>query len=339
MLQGHQSWRFEKPPVIIGTGTVVGPAESKGPLVHDFDLTHSDSFLGENSWEKAERKLLEDATDTALKKAGKQKEDMSFYIGGDLMNQIVSSTFAMRKMAIPYLGVFSACATSMESLAFGALMMSTQHAKHVLVGTCSHNSSVEKQFRYPTEYGAQKPPTGQYTITGAGAAVLASSGEGPVVTGATVGKVVDMGLKDPNNMGAAMAPAAVDTIMTHFRDFKREPGYYDLIITGDLAKVGHSIAKELFKEKGVPIQQTVFQDCAMLIYDLEKQKTEVQAGGSGAACSAVVTYGHLLKRMRNGELKRILVAATGSLHSPLTYQQKESIPCICHAVAIEVQGG
>lgn len=339
MLQGHQSWRFDKPPVIIGTGTVIGPTESQGPIAKDFDLTHSDPLVGETSWEKAERKLLEDAADTALKKALKTKEEMSFYIGGDLMNQIVSSTFAMRKMAIPYMGIFSACATSMEGLALGALLMSTHNAKYVLVGTCSHNSSVEKQFRYPTEYGAQKPPTGQYTITGAGAAVLGPSGEGPVVTGATIGKVVDMGLKDPNNMGAAMAPAAVDTIMSHLRDFKREPGYYDLIITGDLASVGHAIAKELLKQKGVPIQQTVFQDCAMLIYDLEKQKTEVQAGGSGAACSAVVTYGHLLKKMRQGELKRILVAATGSLHSPLTYQQKESIPCICHAVAIEVQGG
>lgn len=339
MLQGHQSWKFDNPPVIIGTGTVVGPAESKGPLVNDFDMTHSDSFVGEDSWEKAERKLLEDATDTALKNSGKQKEDISFYIGGDLMNQIVSNTFAIRKLQIPYFGIFSACATSMEGLALGALMTSTNHAKYVMAGTCSHNSSVEKQFRYPTEYGAQKPPTGQFTITGAGAAVLAPSGEGPLVTGATIGRVVDMGLKDPNNMGAAMAPAAVDTIIAHLRDFNREPGYYDLIVTGDLATIGHALAKELFKEKGVPIDQTIYQDCAMMIYDLEKQKTDVQAGGSGAACSAVVTYGHLLKRMRRGELNRILVAATGSLHSPLTYQQKETIPCICHAVAIEVQGG
>jgi stage V sporulation protein AD len=339
MLQGHQSWKFDKPPVIIGTGTVVGPLESQGPLAKDFDMAHSDPLVGENSWEKAERKLLEDATDAALKNAGRKKEEISFYIGGDLMNQIVSNTFAMRKLAIPYMGIFSACATSMEGLALGALILSSEHAKYVMVGACSHNSSVEKQFRYPTEYGAQKPPTGQYTITGAGAAVLAPAGDGPAVTGATIGKVVDMGLKDPNNMGAAMAPAAVDTIMAHFRDFDREPGYYDLIVTGDLASVGHSLAKELFKAKGVPIEQTVYQDCAMLIYDMEKHKSEVQAGGSGAACSAVVTYGHLFKRMRKGELRRILVAATGSLHSPLTYQQKESIPCICHAVAIEYQGG
>ncbi|MFC0215862.1 stage V sporulation protein AD [Paenibacillus chartarius] len=337
MLQGQQSWSFEQAPVIIGTGTVVGPEEGKGPIANDFDRVHSESLIGESSWERAERKLLGEATELAMKHAGKSKDEISFYVGGDLMNQIISNTFAIRDLSIPYLGIFGACSTSMEGLALAALMVSTNHARYAMCGTCSHNSSVEKQFRYPTEYGAQKAPTAQFTVTGAGAAVLAPSGEGPVVTGATIGKVVDMGIKDPNNMGAAMAPAAVDTIAAHLRDFNREPGYYDLIVTGDLASVGHAIAIELFKERGIPIGQTDYKDCAMLIYDLEKQKTDVQAGGSGAACSATVTYGHLLKRMRRGELKRILVAATGSLHSPLTYQQGETIPCIAHAVAIEMK--
>jgi stage V sporulation protein AD len=339
MLQGHQSWKFDKPPVIIGEAAVVGPTEAKGPLADDFDAVHDDPLVGETSWEKAERKLLEEASELAIKKANLSKKDISFYVGGDLMNQIVSSTFAMRTLGMPFLGIFGACSSSMEGLALAALIMSTGHAKYVMCGTCSHNSSAEKQFRYPTEYGAQLTPTSQCTVTGAGAAVLAPEGSGPVVTGATVGRIVDMGLKDPNNMGAAMAPAAVDTIESHLRDFGREPGYYDMIVTGDLASVGHALAAELFKERGIRIEQTDYKDCAMLIYDLEKQKTDVQAGGSGCACSAAVTYGHLVKRMRQGELRRILVAATGSLHSPLTYQQGETIPCISHAVAIEMKRG
>lgn len=174
------------------------------------------------------------------------------------------------------------------------MMVNSGHAKHVLAGTCSHNCSVEKQFRYPTEYGSQKPPTAQNTVTGAGAAVLAKHGKGPVVTGATIGRVVDMGIKDPLNMGAAMAPAAVDTIEAHMRDFKREPGYYDLIVTGDLAKVGYEIANDLFKKHNIPIQQTQYNDCGLMIYDLEKQA--FQAGASGCGCSAAVTYGHLMKK-------------------------------------------
>jgi stage V sporulation protein AD len=206
-----------------------------------------------------------------------------------------------------------------------------------MTGTCSHNSTAEKQFRYPTEYGSQKPPTAQYTVTGAGAAVLAREGDGPVVTAATIGRIVDMGIKDPFNMGAAMAPAAVDTIEAHFRDLQIEPSYYDLIVTGDLAAVGYDIAMELFHKHNIPIEQTRYDDCGLMIFNREKQG--VQAGGSGCACSAVVTYGHLLKKLRSGELKRILVVATGALLSPLSFQQGESIPCIAHAVAIESGGG
>jgi stage V sporulation protein AD len=221
----------------------------------------------------------------------------------------------------------------MESLALASLIIDSGSAKYALASACSHNASAEKQFRYPTEYGSQKPPTAQFTVTGAGSAVVAGVGEGPFVTSATVGRVIDMGLKDPYNMGGAMAPAAVDTIQAHLRDLQIEPGYYDLIVTGDLGKLGHTLASDLLKKHKIPMEQTEYYDCGMMIYDYEKQ--EVQSGASGCGCSAVVTYGHLLKRLNKGEFKRILVVATGALLSPLSFQQGESIPCIAHAVAIE----
>jgi stage V sporulation protein AD len=336
MLKGKQTWWFENKPVIIGAATVVGPDEGDGPLAADFDLVHPELDMQQKSWEKAERLLLEQASEFAIQKAGLQRSDVQFYIGGDLMNQIISNSFAARSIGAPYIGVFGACSTSMETLALASQLVNSGSATHVLAGTCSHNCTAEKQFRYPTEYGSQKPPTAQFTVTGAGAAMVAASGEGPVVECATIGKVVDLGITDPFNMGAAMAPAAVDTIQTHFEDTGRSPGDYDLIVTGDLAGVGHPIAKDLLMQDGVPMDHTVFGDCGLMVYDVKKQK--VQAGGSGCGCSAVVTYGHLLKRIAKGELKRILVVATGALLSPLSFQQGESIPCIAHAVSIAAPG-
>ncbi|MCM3746485.1 stage V sporulation protein AD [Paenibacillus pasadenensis] len=339
MQKGKQTWWFENRPVIIGTATVVGPDEGDGPLAADFDLVHPELDLQQKTWEKAERLLMEQASDMALKNAGISGDQLEFYVGGDLLNQIISNTFAARSLGVPYLGVFGACSTSMESLAIASMIVNSGNGTHVLAGTCSHNCTVEKQFRYPTEYGSQKPPTGQFTITGAGAAIVAPTGSGPVVECATIGRIVDLGIKDPFNMGAAMAPAAVDTIQAHLNDTGRSPGDYDMIVTGDLATVGHRIATDLLKRNGVPMEQTEFNDCGLMIYDVDRQK--VQAGGSGCACSAVVTYGHLLKRVQKGELKRILVVATGALLSPLSYQQGESIPCVAHAVSIErneVQG-
>ncbi|MBP2001036.1 stage V sporulation protein AD [Paenibacillus shirakamiensis] len=335
MLKGHQSWVFENKPKIISSATVVGPFEGKGPLAEDFDIIHGDLYIGQDSWEKAEKTLIEESAKLAIEHAGLTKEDMSFHFGGDLMNQIISSSFAARTLSIPYLGLFGACSTSMEGLALAAFVTNYGGSKYVLAGTCSHNASVEKQFRYPTEYGSQKPPTAQYTVTGAGTVVVAPSGEGPSITSATIGRVIDMGISDPFNMGAAMAPAAVDTIEAHFRDLQIEPSYYDLIVTGDLSKVGYAIANDLFNKHNFPIHQTEYKDCGMMIYDYNTQN--VQAGASGCACSAVVTYGHLLKRMRKRELNRILVVATGALLSPLSYQQKETIPCIAHAISLENQ--
>lgn len=225
----------------------------------------------------------------------------------------------------------------MQSLALASQLVDSGSAEYALAGTCSHNATAEKQFRYPTEYGSQKPPTAQWTVTGAGAAVVGRQGRGgPRVIRATIGRVVDMGLTDPFNMGSAMAPAAVDTIEAHFRDFGIDHSEYDVIVTGDLGRVGHAIASDLLKKHNMPIPEEKFTDCGILIYG---DDPNVFAGGSGCGCCATVTYGHFMNRMRKGEIKRMLVIATGSLLSPLSYQQKDSIPCVAHAVAIEMDEG
>lgn len=332
MLKGHQSWLFQSRPVIRATGTVGGPFEAEGAIAEDFDLLHGDIWLGETSFEKAEKKLMEQACEIAIERAGIKKDDLQFFLCGDLLNQIITSSFTARTIGVPFLGLYGACSSAMEGLALAALLVDGGYARNVLTATSSHNAAAEKQFRYPTEYGSQKPPTAQWTVTGAGAAVVTAEGDGPRVTAATIGRVVDMGLSDPFNMGGAMAPAAVDTIEAHFRDLGRDHAYYDLIATGDLGRIGHQIALDLLEKHGVPISKEKFTDCGLLIY---KKEQPVFAGGSGCACSATVTYGHFLKKIRKGELRKILVIATGALLSPISYQQKESIPCIAHAVAIE----
>jgi stage V sporulation protein AD len=335
MIKGHRTWVFENKPVILSTGTVGGPFEANGRIANDFDLLHGDLWLGQDSYEKAQRVLFEESCQKAMEKANIQKEDVQFILAGDLINQITSTSFACRTLEAPYLGLFGACSTSMEGLAMGAFIVNGKGAKYLLTGTASHNAAVEKQFRYPTEYGGQKPPTAQWTVTGAGSALLSDQGEGPRVTSATIGKVVDMGLTDPFNMGGAMAPAAIDTIEAHLRDMQIEPSYYDLIVTGDLGSIGHEIALDLLNKHGFSLNSEQFQDCGMMIY---REGQPVLAGASGCGCSATVVYGHLLNRMKKGEFKRMLVVATGALLSPLTFQQNETIPCIAHAVSIEYGG-
>jgi stage V sporulation protein AD len=324
--------------MIAATGVSGGPFEANGNLANDFDILHEDLWMGMDSYEKAHRVLIEEAIKTALDKANVQKEQVQFLFAGDLINQITPSSFAAKTMQIPYFGIFGACSTSMEGLALASFVVNYQGAKNVLTGAASHNAAVEKQFRNPTEYGGQKPPTAQWTVTGAGVGLIIpndSSKSLPVVTSATIGKVIDMGLSDPFNMGGAMAPAAADTIMAHFRDLQMEPSDYDLIITGDLGKIGNEVAYKLLQQSGLNIEKSHFKDCGLLIY---KEDQPVQAGASGAGCSATVLYGHLLNQMKKGIYKRILVVATGALLSPLTFQQKESIPCIAHAVSIELNG-
>ncbi|MEG6615582.1 stage V sporulation protein AD [Peptococcaceae bacterium 1198_IL3148] len=334
MLHGHQTWVFRNKPTIVSTATVVGPFEGQGPLTEDFDVIHGDIWLGQDSFEKAEKKMMEEASEMAIAKAGLQKEDIQFFLSGDLLNQIITSSFSARTLSVPYIGLFGACSTSMESLALASLLIDSKAAQFVLSGTASHNATAEKQFRYPTEYGSQKPPTAQWTVTGAGVAVLGTEGTGPKVTAATIGRVIDMGISDPFNMGGAMAPAAVDTITAHFRDLNIKANEYDLIATGDLGRVGHQIATDLFKKHNINIPEEIFTDCGLLIYN---QDQPVFSGGSGCGCAATVTYGHILNRMKRGELRKVLIVATGALLSPLSYQQKETIPGIAHAVAIEYQ--
>lgn len=332
MLRGHQSWEFITRPVLLASAAVGGPHEAQGPLANDFDLLHADLLLGQDSWEKAERTMLEEASEKAIEKAGLTKDKIQFYLGGDLMNQIISSSFAARTLGLPYIGLFGACSTSMESLALAALLVDKQSAEYALAATSSHNATAEKQFRYPTEYGSQKPPTAQWTVTASGAAIVGRSGLGPRLTAATIGRVVDMGITDPFNMGAAMAPAALSTIEAHHRDLQLSGDHYDLVVTGDLGRVGHAILLDLMQEHQLGIPPERYQDCGILIYGDDKQ---VWSGGSGCGCSAAVTYGHLMRRLQAGDWKRILVVATGALLSPLSFQQGESIPCIAHAVAIE----
>lgn len=334
MLSGNQSFIFQSKPSILGCSAVGGPFEAKGAMANEFDRLFDDIWLGQDSFEKAEKKLLEEACNIAITKSKVKKEDINFFISGDLINQIVISSFAARTLAIPYLGIFGACSSSMEGLAMASLLVDSGSANYVLTGTSSHNAAAEKQFRYPTEYGGQKPPTAQWTVTGSGAAVIGKSGNGPKVTSATIGKVVDMGISDPFNMGEAMAQAAVETIKMHFKELNRDPSYYDIVVTGDLGKIGHEIAEEQLKKDGIEFSNGAFKDCGMLIYNDNQQ---VFSGGSGCGCSAVMTYGHFIKELQRKNIKKILVVATGALMSPMSYQQKESIPSVAHAVSIEME--
>jgi len=329
-LLGRSTWEFSEVR-ILSSAVAVGPKEGAGPLGKDFDIIHDDLYIGQDSWEKAERKLFEEALDTAIKKSGLKKEQINLMIAGDLLNQIISASFTARYSQIPYLGVYGACSTSMESLSLAASLIEGGYADYIVSGCSSHNATAERQYRYPTEYGGQKPPYAQWTVTGAGVSVVGKGLVGPKVRYATIGTIVDMGLKDPFDMGSAMAPAAADTIALHFKDTGRMPEDYDLIVTGDLAGVGYPLAKEMLMNKGYDVSK-VYNDCGLMIYNKDQQ---VLAGGSGCASSASVTYGHIMKQLQSKAINKVLVVATGALLSPTTYQQGESIPCIAHAVAIE----
>lgn len=330
--QGRCTWVFKNDIGIISSSSVVGPMEGNGPLAGSFDHVYEDLYMGQETWEKAERKMLAHAVDIAIQKANLTEKEIGVYIAGDLLNQNISASFSAKDKNIPFLGVYGACSSSMLSLSIASALVDGGIAQYALAGVCSHNCTAEKQYRYPTEYGGQKPDTAQWTVTGAGASVVGVNRNAPKVRFATIGQVEDLGIKNPMDMGSAMAPAAAKTIQTHFEDTGRSPKDYDLIVTGDLASIGHPIARELLENAGYHMGDR-FIDCGLMIYSSEQ---EVFAGGSGCACSAVVTYGHLLKQMREGKYRKILVVATGALLSPISYQQDESIPCIAHAVAIEM---
>lgn len=329
--KGQQTIMFTEPPYITSWASLVGPKEGEGPWGPEFDRVFTDYLLGEDSWEKAESRMLREAVKTALKKQGLQPSDAELFLAGDLLNQIISSSYAAREISIPFLGLYGACSTMAESLLLGAMMIDGGFYERVIAATSSHHYTAERQFRFPIEQGVQKGPSSQWTATAAGALVLQKTGTGARVSCATVGKVIDMGQTDGANMGGAMAPAAVNTIKMHFQDTGRMPDYYDLVLTGDLGTVGTALARELFVREGL-VPSPNYSDCGVLLYDGSQG---VDSGGSGCGCAGCMLAGPLLQKLKNGEINRLLLVATGALMSPTSSYQGESIPGIAHAVAVE----
>ena len=329
---GLQTITFSSPPTILETSSIVGPKEAEGPLAKYFDQCLEDEFWGEKTWEKAESKIIKENVQAVIAKSGIAAADINYCFAGDLLNQCISSSFGLRELNIPFFGVFGACSTFVESMCLGSVFIDGGGANNVLCATSSHFCSAEKQFRFPLELGNQRPPSSQWTVTGSGAAILTANGHGPKITCMTAGKIVDMGIKDANNMGAAMAPAALDTLIAHFKDTGRKPSYYDAIITGDLGHIGKEILIELMQTKGYNIKNN-YNDCGVLIFDKDKQDTH--SGGSGCACIGTVFSSYFFPQLKSKKLNRILLMATGALMNSTSSQQGESIPGIAHAIAIE----
>ena len=317
------------------TSTIGGIYEANGPLKNYYDKVYTkDLYFGETSFEKAEIKLLKDSISLLLKKTKLKEKDIDLIISGDLQNQIAASDYAIRDYEIPFLGLYNACATSSEGLIIGSTFIDSKKAKNCIVSTVSHNTSAEKQFRNPVEYGTPKPATSTFTVTGSASVLLTSEKTNIKVESSTIGKIIDKGTKDVNHMGAVMAPAAADTIYKHLKDLNRKADYYDLILTGDLGRYGKSILIDYMMEVyNIDISNN-YDDCGTIVYDIDKQP--VFAGGSGPACSALVNYSYIISQMRDKKLKRVLIVPTGALFSPVMFFQKESIPAIAHAVSLEV---
>ena len=328
---GRQTAALGDPPVVAGFASVVGKKEGEGPLAATFDHISQDDSFGERSWEKAESAMQRLALAAALSKAGLSVSALDCLLAGDLLNQCIGSGFAVRGQDVPFFGLYGACSTMAESLALAALLLDGGFGQYAAAMTSSHFCSAERQYRTPLEYGGQRSPTAQWTVTGSGCVILSRQGSGPRVTHVTVGKIADKGVKDAANMGAAMAPAAYATIRAHLEETGRRPSDYDLIVTGDLGRLGRDIVADWFHRDGMDLAQLA--DCGTLIYDLKGQ--DVHCGGSGCGCSAAVLCGLLLNGMENGRWRRLLFCGTGALLSPTSTQQGESIPAICHAVALE----
>lgn len=315
--------------------TTVGPYEHEGPLAKRFDRSYSDFYAFCDSLEMAEVTLMKESITILLEKLKLKKDDLDLFIAGDLQNQITSSCYTARWLSCPFIGIYSACASNVEGLILASNLIDSKKTNNCVVSVSSHNLVAEKQFRNPSEYGCPKPSTATFTATG-GASAYLSSKKGMIrVESSTIGKVMDLEQSDPNHMGACMAPAAAYTIMKHLKDLERDVDYYDLIVTGDLGVCGKEILKDYLKKEYDITLGDNYNDCGVMLYDLESQK-EVQAGGSGPVCSALVVYADLFKKMQNKELKRILYVATGALFNPSLINQKENILSIAHAISLEV---
>lgn len=331
--RGAHSYVLPSRPRIRSYASIAGQKEASGPLGHTFDETFADDTLGQKSWERAEAKMLERAADLALSKAKVYADGVDVFLGGDLLNQIVSSGYTARQLGIPFLGLYGACSTMAESLLLGAMLIDGGFADTALCATCSHFSTAERQYRFPLELGNQRTPTAQWTVTGAGATLLGRESPLPLcIESVTIGSVWDLKQTDANNMGAAMAPAAMQTLKSHLDDLHRIPEDYDLIVTGDLGRVGYDLMKLLCRKEGIELDQR-YIDCGCEIFDVSQ---DVHSGGSGCGCSAVSLNGWLLGRMLKGEIRKMLFLATGALMSPTMSQQGESIPGVAHAVSLEV---
>ena len=329
--RGRQSFVLEQPPVITHWASVAGKKEVQGPLSHTFDIKCRDTLFGQKTWEQAEKQMQQLALKKLLDKAKIAQQELDVVFSGDLLNQCIGSSFTLRNTSVPHIGLYGACSTMAESLLMASMTVAGGFADNAVAMTSSHFASSERQYRFPLGYGGQRTPTAQWTATGSGAALVRSNGKGPKITGCTIGTVTDLGIKDANNMGCAMVPAAYSTIKAHFSDFQTNPEDFDLIVTGDLGQLGKDVLMELSSRDGINLGGKL-TDCGTLIFDNTTQ--DVHSGGSGCGCSAITLCGYLLDKLYTGKLKKILFCGTGALLSPTSTQQGLPIPGICHAVCI-----
>lgn len=330
-MEKRETIKFKKQPKIIGSYSIVGPKEGKGNFGDYFDYIMKNDLFGEKTFEKAERKMVENAITGAIEKSKVPAKDINILVAGDLLNQIISSSYAARAFNFPYLGVYGACSTMAESIAVGSLLVDGGYFENVVCCTASHFSTAERQYRFPLELGNQRPPASQWTVTGAGSCVLSLQGEGPRVTMATFGKVIDWGVIDVNNMGAAMAPSAMDTMLAHFENTKTSPDDYDLIVTGDLGKLGSEILIDLMENQGIKLGLN-YGDCGQMYFSRQQNAL---CGASGCGCSATVFNSYIMKKLQDGQYKKVLFMPTGALLSTTASQQGESVPGVCHAIVVE----
>ncbi len=328
---GENTIKFTLPPKLISGYSIVGPKEGQSPLASYFDYILKNDTFNEKTYERAERKMLEQAISGAIDKANLLSTDIDILLSGDLLNQIISASFSARQLQTSFIGMFGACSTMTESLAVGACLIDGGCANNVACATCSHFSTAERQFRFPLELGCQRPPTAQWTVTGAGCSIVSREGTGHNITHVTFGKVIDYGIKDMNNMGAAMAPAACDTLKNLFKDTNTTPSDYDLIVTGDLGKLGSEILVDLLEHSGYKVSEN-YCDCGQMIFSNSQKRF---MGGSGCGCSASVINSYILSKLDKGDYKKVILMSTGALVSTTSTQQGESIPGIAHAVIVE----